>query len=83
MRFLGGRKPVVEEVSPPSVDREQVFLDRIGEVDRLSSVLLLAQSDLPAEDRSQRLIDALLDIRRALCLTAPGPQVPVVPGRPS
>ena len=46
-------------------------------------VLLLAQSDLHADARNGELVDALLDIRRALCLSAPGLSVPVVPGRPS
>lgn len=82
MQHLGNRRIVVEQVSPPA-EEQRVLLSRIGEVDRLSAVLLLAQSDLFAEARNGQLIDALLDIRRALCLPGPGPSVPVVPGRSS
>lgn len=79
---MGYRWPVVERVSPPLPD-PAVLHERIAEVNRLSAVLLLAQSDLFAEVRNTELIDALLDIRRALCLPAAGVQVSVVPGRPS
>lgn len=79
---VGYRWPVVERVSPPLPD-PAVLLERIAEVNRLSAVLLLAQSDLYGEDRNTELIDALLDIRRALCLPAAGVTVPVVPGRPA
>jgi hypothetical protein len=79
---MGNRGPVVETVSPPPPNAA-VLLERIAEVNRLSAVLLLAQSDLPRYGRNTELVDALLDVRRALCLPAAGVHVPVVPGRPS
>jgi hypothetical protein len=79
---MGNRGPVVETVSPP-LPNPAVLLGRIAEVNRLSAVLLLAQSEIPADGRNGELVDVLLDIRRALCLPAAGVHVPVVPGRPS
>ncbi|GIE75766.1 hypothetical protein Aph02nite_17160 [Actinoplanes philippinensis] len=82
MKPLGNRGPVVETVSPPAPN-PAVLLSRIAEVDRLTAVNLLAQSDLYADDRNGELVDLLLDIRRALCLPAAGVSVPIVPGRSS
>jgi hypothetical protein len=64
----------------PTADRY-----RIGEVDRLTWALLQAQAARAADNRNGELVDALLDIRRALDLPMPirphvRPAVPVVPG---
>jgi hypothetical protein len=86
---LFGRKPRPTPVVIPADTDLGIMRTPAGvtEVNRVTWTLLLAQSDLDADDRNNQLVDVLIDIRRALDMPMPvrspliRPAVPVIPGR--
>ncbi|WP_328465481.1 hypothetical protein OHA21_43700 [Actinoplanes sp. NBC_00393] len=72
------------DMAAAALARNAVLIDRIATVGHLTAEVLHAQAALPADARNSALVDLAMDVRRALCLAAPGARsVPVVPGRPS
>jgi hypothetical protein len=78
------RRPPAADLHPaPAVDPAAQLQERIDRAHLMIQAGLDAQSALFAEDRNDELVDALLDLRRALRPPMIRAAVPVVPGRSS
>ncbi len=68
------------DMAAAALARNAVLIDRIAMVGHLTAEVLHGQAQLEADDRDDELINLALDVRKALCLPAPGARsAPVVP----